>query len=204
MQQSPATLQPIYMCYNLVKLCSHLPFDPDFKTAHPKHPTCKSEQQLLVLQKENNISFTSISQQCYWDHCCRKEDPFQGLKLGSCIILGNELSKETYLLTKQEILLGKGTWVESSRVREPRRTALSHGLQSPVLWCWDQFLGCPQPIILTQSPSWWCMPCSAKMDAREKDSGRWSDRWCLLQTFPELFWFLEAYQFPVPYQDLLS
>ena len=28
------------------------------------------------------------------------------------------------MLTKQEILLGKGTQVESSRVREPRRTAL--------------------------------------------------------------------------------
>ena len=26
-----------------------------------------------------------------------------------------------------KILLGKGTWVESSRVREPRRTALPHG-----------------------------------------------------------------------------
>ena len=39
----------------------------------------------------------------------------------------------------------------------------------------------------------WCTPCSAKMDAREKDSGRWSDRWCLLLTFPELFWLVEAY-----------
>ena len=28
------------------------------------------------------------------------------------------------MLTKQEILLGKGTQVESRRVREPRRTAL--------------------------------------------------------------------------------
>ena len=28
------------------------------------------------------------------------------------------------MLTKQETLLGKGTGVESSRVREPRRTAL--------------------------------------------------------------------------------
>ena len=28
------------------------------------------------------------------------------------------------MLTKQEILLGKGTRLESSRVREPRRTAL--------------------------------------------------------------------------------
>ena len=66
--------------------------------------------------------------------CCRKGDPFQGPKLGSCLTLGNELSEETLVLTKQEILLGKGTRVESSRVREPRRTALSHDLQSQVLW----------------------------------------------------------------------
>ena len=68
-----------------------------------------------------------------WD-CCRKGDPFQGLKLGSCLTLRNELSEETHMLTKQEILSGKGTWVESSGVREPRRTALPRGLQCPVLW----------------------------------------------------------------------
>ena len=55
--------------------------------------------------------------------CCRKGDPFQGPKLGSCLTLGNELSKETHVLTKQEILFGRGPWAESSRVREPRRTA---------------------------------------------------------------------------------
>ena len=59
--------------------------------------------------------------------------PFLGPKLGSCQTLGNELSEETHVLTKHEILLGKGTWVESRRVREPRRTALSHGLPSRVL-----------------------------------------------------------------------
>ena len=69
-----------------------------------------------------------------WSFCCRKGDPFQGPKLGSCLTLGNELSEETHVLTKQEILLGKGTRVESSRVREPRRTALPHGSQSRVLW----------------------------------------------------------------------
>ena len=37
------------------------------------------------------------------------------------------------MLTKQEILLGKGTQVESTRVREPRRTALPCGSQSQVL-----------------------------------------------------------------------
>ena len=51
--------------------------------------------------------------------CCRKGDPFQGPKLGSCLTLGNELSQETHVLTKQKNLLGKGTRVESSRVREP-------------------------------------------------------------------------------------
>ena len=64
--------------------------------------------------------------------CCRKADPFQGPKLGSCLTLGNELSEETHVLTKQEILLGKGTWVENSRVREPRRTALS-SVRTPLL-----------------------------------------------------------------------
>ena len=33
------------------------------------------------------------------------------------------------MLTKQEILLGKGTRVEGSRVRKPRRTALPRGSQ---------------------------------------------------------------------------
>ena len=66
--------------------------------------------------------------------CCRKGDPFQGPKLGSCLTLRNELSEETHVLTKQEVLLGKGSRVESSRVGEPRRTALPHGLQSRVLW----------------------------------------------------------------------
>ena len=84
------------------------------------------------------------------------------------------------MLTKQGILLGKGTRVESSRVREARRTALPRGINFWVVF------------ILTQSPSWWCTPCSAKMDARE-DSGRWSDMWCLLLTFPELFQLVEAY-----------
>ena len=60
-------------------------------------------------------------------NCCRKADPFQGPKLGSCLTVRNELSEETLVLTKQEILLGKGTRVESSRVRDPRRTALPPG-----------------------------------------------------------------------------
>ena len=63
-----------------------------------------------------------------------EEGPLPGLETGLLSNIGNELSEETHLLTKQEIFLGKGTQVESSRVREPRRTALSRGLRSRVLW----------------------------------------------------------------------
>ena len=61
-------------------------------------------------------------------------DPFQGPKLGSCLTLGNELSEETHVLTKQGTLLGKGPRAERRRVREPRRTALLRGSKSRVLW----------------------------------------------------------------------
>ena len=74
-----------------------------------------------------DISCLLIWQEIFSFHnwfCCRKGDPFQGPKLGSCLTLGNELSEETHVLTKQEILLGKGARAESRRVREPRRTAL--------------------------------------------------------------------------------
>ena len=50
--------------------------------------------------------------------------------MGSCLTPGNELSKKTHVLIRQEILLGKGTRAESSRVRETRRTALRRGSHS--------------------------------------------------------------------------
>ena len=53
--------------------------------------------------------------------------PLPGPKEGSCLTLGNELSKETHVLTKQETSLGRGTRVESRMVREPRRTGLPCG-----------------------------------------------------------------------------
>ena len=40
----------------------------------------------------------------------QKGDPFQSLRVGSCLTLRNELSKET--LTKQKTLLGRGTRAE--------------------------------------------------------------------------------------------
>ena len=52
-----------------------------------------------------------------------REIPFQGLTLG------NKLSEETHVLTKQETLLERGTYMKKQRVMEPKRTALPHGSQ---------------------------------------------------------------------------
>ncbi|KAI4548143.1 hypothetical protein MG293_000473 [Ovis ammon polii] len=60
-----------------------------------------------IFGKEDGISHIPLSLTLE----LRKEDPFQGLKLDSCLTLGNELSEETHVLTKQKILLGKDTQV---------------------------------------------------------------------------------------------
>ena len=67
----------------------------------------------------------------------QKGGPLPGPKTGFLPNTGYELSKETHVLTKQEILLGKGAWAENSRLREPRRTALPYCSQSRLLWRWD-------------------------------------------------------------------
>ena len=77
--------------------------------------------------KWDSHSYNSNGNSSNNHYCYQKGDPFLGPKLG-------ELSEETHVLTKQEILLGEGTRVESSRVREPRRTALPRGTQPQVLW----------------------------------------------------------------------
>ena len=90
----------------------------------PKAQSCSKAKVVLGLTFQGSFQGTSV----HWPLCCRKRDPFQGPKLGSCLTLRNELSEETHVLTKQEILLGKGARVESRRVREPRRTALPRGV----------------------------------------------------------------------------
>ena len=117
-----------------------------------------------------------ISNELFWPNCCRKGDPFQGPKLVSCLTLGNELSEETHVLTKQEILLGRGTRVESRRVREPRRKALGF-----------MVMGLVSGLSLASYSG------LAKMDASKKDSGRWLDKWCHFLTFPELTQLVVAY-----------
>ena len=80
---------------------------------------------------------------------CWKGGPFQGLRVGSRLTLGNTLSKEIHVIKARDYI-GKGSSMKSRSVREPGRTALSCGSQSQVFWWWDLFLGCLWPIILIQ------------------------------------------------------
>ena len=78
---------------------------------------------------------------------------------------------------------GKGTQENCSDAWLAVLGFMVMGLVSGWLW----------PIILIQSLPWWCMHHSAKMDASERDSGKWMDRQGLFSTFPELFWLVVAY-----------
>ena len=46
---------------------------------------------------------------------------------------------------------------------------------------------------LSDSESFLVVPCSAKMDASEEDSGRWLHTWCHFLTFPEFSPLVVAY-----------
>ena len=111
--------------YNLTMLC-YTAFGTTLKKANFFFCITISEAEKASFL---SVSTSIVSISRIW-YCCRKGNPFQGLKVGSCLTLRSELSEEIHVLTKQEILLGKGTQAESSRVREPRRTALPHGLVS--------------------------------------------------------------------------
>ena len=67
--------------------------------------------------------------------CCRKVDPFQDLRVGSCRTLKNALIEETHMLTRQETVLGKDTPVVKKA--EHRRT------DALELWCWRRLLRVP-------------------------------------------------------------
>lgn len=93
------------------------------------------------------------------------------------------------MLTKQETLLGKGAWEGSSRVREPRRTALQvvavsgwfYGLASRL----SLISRLAWPIFgLAPGPSCWHMHLLAKIDPSTKDPGRLTSSWFVFRAAP--------------------
>ena len=77
------------------------------------------------------------------------------------------------MLTKQEILLGKGTWVESNKGNGTQENCSAAWLAVSGFMVMGLVSKFSLANHLTQGPSWWHTHCSAEMDASKKDSGRW-------------------------------
>lgn len=74
---------------------------------------------------------TGSSPQIVWEALSWEEGTLPGLKRGSCLTLGNELSTGTHVLTRQGALLGRGACSREQQGNGPRgllcRVALSLG-----------------------------------------------------------------------------
>ena len=108
----------------------------------------------------------------------QEREPLPRPEVGSCLTLRNELSEETHVLTKQEIM-GKG---------HPGREQQGRGTQENCSATWLTVSGfmvmglvsglslashLTWPIFgLTQGPCWWLVHLSAKMDFGVRVSGR--------------------------------
>ena len=96
------------------------------------------------------------------------------------------------MLTKQETLLERGAGGEQQG-KETQENCYASWLTVSGFMVIGLVPGWLWPIILIQRLSWWHTHRSAKMDASERDSGKWTDTRCLLSTFPELFRLVVAY-----------
>ena len=128
-----------------------------------------------------------------WQNCCRKGGPLPGTETGLLSNTWKWIVQGHTCADKARDFIGKG---RLGGEQEGKGTQKNHSvtwLAVSGFMMMGLVSGLSLANHLTQSPSWCCTPCLAKMNAREKDSGRWSDMWCLLLTFPELFQLVVAY-----------
>ena len=101
---------------------------------------------------------------------CRKGGLFHGLKGGSCLTLRNESPEEKYVLTKQETFLGRGAWVESSRVRNPGEV-LCYMACSP--WFYDNGVS----FWVVSGQSFWLKSFLVARSLLSQDGCQWEGFW---------------------------
>ena len=106
---------PGYLSYPEIKLASPV-LAGRFFTTEPPGKALLYNTDILFCNDHSKITFD-------WNVAGRG-GPFQGMRVGLCLTLVSELSKETQELTKQETLLRTDIQVENRRIREPRKTAL--------------------------------------------------------------------------------
>ena len=88
-------------------------------------------------------------------------DPFQGLRVDSCLTWGDELSKETHSW-KSNGLHWAGAQGRRAAGKRTQKTRSATGSKAWAFWWWDSFPRFLWPVILTLGPSWWRRRCSAK------------------------------------------
>ena len=121
---------------------------------------------------------------CFISFCCGKRDPFPGPQTGHLSDTQKWNVRGDTCADKQETLLGRAPGGE----QEGQGTQENCSVWLPV----PGFMGTgsvsrwPLADHSNQSLSWWRAHRSAKMDASERDSGKWTDARCLPLTFPEL------------------
>ena len=124
--------------------------------------------------------------------CCRKGDPFQGPKLGSCLTLGNELSEETQADKARDFIVnghpggeleGQGNQENCSAAWRAVSGFMVMGLVSG--WSLANHPNSESFLVAHASLS--------QEGCKEGDSWKWTDTRCLLLTFPQLLGLLEAY-----------
>ena len=96
----------------------------------------------------------------HWSHeesVARRESPWQGPRVGSCVIPENELWEGTHELTELEILWRKGG-LGREQGGEGTQNCSASWLAAGLLWWWDEFPGCLWLITLMKGPSCWCPP----------------------------------------------
>ena len=135
--------------------------------------------------------------------CCRKVNPFQGLKLGSCLTLGNELSEET-CADKARDVIGKG---------HPGGEQQGKGTQENCSAMWLAVSGFMVMGLVSgwslanhsNSESFLVAHASLRQDGCQRE-GFWEVDGHPVSPFDlsELFRLAVAYQFRIPYQDVLS
>ena len=88
-------------------------------TRNNKEIQCVGDPLLIMPRSSSGFAWCqsapplSSSQSFILGFRCRKGYPAQGLRVSSCLTLGNELSEEIHMLTEQGPLMGRGTWAES-------------------------------------------------------------------------------------------
>ena len=111
----------------------------------------------------------------------QKGDLFQGPRVGSCLTLGNELSEETHVLTKQETLLGRGA--RAVREQQGKGTQENCSAMGLTVSCF-MAMGLAFWVVSGQSSC----PCPYLLQFKALPQSRWFPVWVFQKGWQDIWW----------------